>query len=99
MTNLVLEILARYMISGIIAYGALFVFLFVRIIVKLCKGTDDDAEIILRGRRLTESAEKQERASKAEMARRYILWPYGVLKILDGYLKNEPQLIRKMNGD
>ena len=102
MTNLVLAMVGRYILSGMIMYGLLFIVIVARLTVALCRGCNNGAEATIRARRLSSWTEeaKIKQASKTEMAIRYLVWPYGVIKSLKIYLKEEPKIIRKMvNGN
>lgn len=98
MENLIMEMAVRYVVGGLIMYAALFVGLMARIVVLLFRNNNSAPEAIIRGRRITDYMDKQAKAPKWMMAVRYIVWPYGILKILSGYLKTEPKMIEKMMG-
>lgn len=97
MTNLVTEMIGRYVVSGLIMYAILYIGLITRISVLMIRGTKSMSEVAIRGRRLSAFPEKVKSASRWMMAVRYIVWPYGIVKIMNNYVKIEPRLIRMMN--
>ena len=99
MTNLVMEMIGRYVVSGLVMYGALFIGLMIRLIVLMFRGASSASDAIIRGRRLNGFTDSAKKASKWEMAIRYVVWPYGIIRILDMYLKIEPKLIKEMTSD
>lgn len=101
MESLVLEVLGRYIVTGIVAHATLFAIMFTRIIWFMVKGTSGVSEVVIRSRRgneWTEQVDKRPKASLGEMLLRFVVWPYGVIKIANIYFKEEPRLIRILNG-
>jgi len=99
MTNLAMEMALRYVVSGLIMYAALFAGLFVRLLMLMFRDNGTSSDAIIRGRRMNCFLDSQCQAPKWERVLRYVVWPYGIIKILDGYLKIEPRLIEAMmNG-
>lgn len=99
MTNLVMEMIGRYVVSGLVMYVALFIGLMVRLTVLIFRGASSASDAIIRGRRLNDFTNSAKKAPKWEMAIRYVVWPYGIIKIMTMYLKIEPKLIKKMTSD
>lgn len=99
MTNLVMEMTERYVLSGLAMYAALFIGLMIRLTVLMFRGASSTSDAIIRGRRLNNFTNSSEKAPKWQMVIRYVAWPYGIIKILSTYLKIEPKLIKEMASD
>ena len=101
MESLVVEFLERYIMMGIVAHAVLFATMFTRIMWFTFKGASGMSEVVIRSRRgneWTEQVNKRSKKSLGVMLLRFVVWPYGVIKIANIYFKEEPRLIRKLNG-
>lgn len=89
--DFVLELLGRYVLTGVILWGVILIMLVVRLVYK--SFTYDGGFIISE---FSESVDKHKKASKMTMLIRYVVWPYGIVKVIHMYMKEENRILNRL---
>ena len=94
--DFVLELIGRYFLTGIILWGFAFIMMVIRLAYKSLKTTPDGLKLI---DELQEDTEKAKKIGVFGAIIRLVIWPYGIVKVIDIYMKTETKLIAKLHKD
>lgn len=88
----IMEIIGRYVLTGIILYGALFFMLVIRLVFVAYK---ESGSTIREMDKFIEEFEPVDAGGKIKQAIEWILYPYGLVAAVHRYMKNENKAICK----